>query len=210
MAQREPGTPVFKRGGSGRVSHLETAFVGRTAEMADLVAVIDDVVGGQGRAVFVGGEPGIGKTTLARRLAAYARERGLEVSWSRCREGEPTLPYWPWIELLRAGLPNLAGEPLAALLLSSTPVEIDRSDPAPGLLASAGEDRLVLFDRFASRLAAGGRERALLLVFDDLHGADRSSLSLLQLVIQRIAAAPILVLGLYRDIYVGRDRKSVV
>src|SRR5262245_48846067 len=83
MAQREPGTPVFKRGGSGRVSHLETAFVGRTAEMADLVAVIDDVVGGQGRAVSVGGEPGIGKTTLARRLAAYARERGLEVSWCR-------------------------------------------------------------------------------------------------------------------------------
>src|SRR5262249_35818588 len=49
------------------------------------------------------------------------------------------------------------------------------------------------------------RERPLLLVFDDLHAADPSSLSLLQLTVQRLAAAPIVLVGLYRDVDVGRQ-----
>ena len=205
VAQRDRAPPMLERGSSGSASHLETAFVGRTAELAELVAAVDDVVGGQGRAVFVGGEPGIGKTSLARRVAAYARERGLEAVWCRCREHEPAPPYWPWIELLRAGVLDLAHEPLAALLLGRTSAGNDRSAPPPGPPSGPGEDRLVLFDRFTTRLAEMARERPLLLVFDDLHGADRSSLSLLQLVVQRIAAAPMLALGLYRDIDVGRQ-----
>ena len=85
VAQCEPGTPMLERGSSGSVSHLETAFVGRTAEMANLVAVVDDVVGGQGRVVFVGGEPGVGKTALApsHGVRAGARFRRLLVSLPR-------------------------------------------------------------------------------------------------------------------------------
>src|SRR5262249_12138061 len=181
--------------GSGGVSPLETVFVGRAAEMADLVAAVDSAKAGHGRAVFVGGEPGIGKTSLARHARAYARERGLEVWWGRCRDGEPAPPYWPWIELLRSGALDLAQEPLAAMLVPST------ASSAP---AMPGVDRFVLFDRFITRLVEIARERPLLLVFDDLHGADRSSLSLLQLVVQRVATAPMLTLGLYRDVDIGR------
>src|SRR5262245_34902122 len=109
------------------MSDLETAFVGRTVEMADFMVAVDDAAAGQGRAIFVGGEPGIGKTTLARRVTDCARQRALDVAWCRCREGEVAPAYWPWIELLRDGLPELAREPLAAVLLSPTPAEIDRS-----------------------------------------------------------------------------------
>src|SRR5262245_34723643 len=196
---------MLERGASGRASLLDTAFIGRDAEMADILAAIDDVLAGRGQVVLVYGEPGIGKTTLARRVAAHARERGLDVSWCRCRDGEPAPPYWPWIELLRDGLDDLAREPLAAALMGPTPGEIDRSAAPSGLPLSPGEDRLLLFDRITTRLIEVARERPLLLVFDDLHGADRSSLSLLQLVVQRITAGPILVLGLYRDVAPGRE-----
>src|SRR5262249_22530034 len=157
------------------------------------------------RAVFIGGEPGIGKTTLARRAAEHARERGLDVLWCRCRESEPAPPYGPWIELLGAGLPDLAREPLATVLLGSSLAEVDWSAPPPGLPSGTGEDRLVLFDRFVARLAEVARQRPLFLAFDDLQGADRSSLSLLQFVVQHIVDVPIMVVGLYRDIDVGRQ-----
>src|SRR5215475_4725023 len=114
--------------GSGGVSPLETVFVGRAAEMADLVAAVDSAKAGHGRAVFVGGEPGIGKTSLARHASAYAGERGLEVWWCRCRDGEPAPPYWPWIELLRSG--DAGCRSLRALRSLHNPARRDRTRAA--------------------------------------------------------------------------------
>src|SRR5262249_30857142 len=116
MEQCEQRHPILERDGSGGAARLETVFVGRAAEMADLIAAVDSVKAGRGQALFVGGEPGIGKTSLARHASAFARDRGLEVWWCRCRDREPAAPYWPWIELVRTGAPDLAQEPLTAML----------------------------------------------------------------------------------------------
>jgi predicted ATP-dependent serine protease len=51
--------------------------------MAALVLAVDEVSSSTRRAVFVGGEPGIGKATLGSRLASHAAERGLRVLWAR-------------------------------------------------------------------------------------------------------------------------------
>jgi hypothetical protein len=69
------------RGGTGR------AFVGRDRELADLVAGLDDAIGGRVRLVLIAGEPGIGKTWLAEHLAEHAAKRGARVLWVRCWEG---------------------------------------------------------------------------------------------------------------------------
>src|SRR6185312_13762531 len=53
-----------------------TPLVGREAELADLAAVLEDVLAGQGRLVLIGGEAGIGKSRLSDELLARARERG--------------------------------------------------------------------------------------------------------------------------------------
>jgi predicted ATPase len=52
--------------------------------------------------VFVGGEPGIGKTRLVSELADYAEARqSALVLWSTCWEGEGAPAFWPWVQLIR-------------------------------------------------------------------------------------------------------------
>ena len=59
--------------------------------MADLQAVMDRVVAGQGQLVMLAGEPGIGKTRTAQELASYAESLGSRVLWGWCyeRDGAP-------------------------------------------------------------------------------------------------------------------------
>jgi predicted ATPase len=76
-------------------------FIGRDAETAELFAGLDDPIGGRGRLFLIAGEPGIGKTMLAERLAAHALERGARALWGRCWEGGGAPAYWPLIQVLR-------------------------------------------------------------------------------------------------------------
>ena len=93
------GTP----GQSPRVEHAAgNIVVGRQQEMKELVASLDDSLRGQGRAVMVVGQPGIGKTRIAQELAAIAEQSGAQVLWGRCHEQQGAPPYWPWIQIIRA------------------------------------------------------------------------------------------------------------
>ena len=67
-------------------------FVGRQREMAQLRAALDDALGGRGRLVMLAGEPGIGKTRTAQELAMLAEQRGAQVFWGWCYEGEGAPP----------------------------------------------------------------------------------------------------------------------
>ena len=49
-------------------------FVGRQTEMGELTAALDDALSGQGRMIMLAGEPGIGKTRTAQKVANYAEE----------------------------------------------------------------------------------------------------------------------------------------
>src|SRR5215475_3635264 len=77
-------------------------FVGREAELGRLVRALDRAVGGEGRLVLLVGEPGIGKTRVARELAVRAGALGVAVRWGRCQETEGAPPYWPWLQVLRS------------------------------------------------------------------------------------------------------------
>src|SRR5690606_25665778 len=77
-------------------------FIGRKAEMAQLLAGLDDAMTGQGRLLLLTGEPGIGKTMMAEQLAARAQQRGVRGLWGRCWEGGGAPAYWPWTQVLRS------------------------------------------------------------------------------------------------------------
>src|SRR5215217_6228780 len=75
-------------------------FVGRAAPLEQLHAIWEEVSRDQGRVVALVGEPGIGKTRLAARVAAQAHADGGVVLYGRADE-ENVSPYQPFVEALR-------------------------------------------------------------------------------------------------------------
>src|SRR5919106_4621967 len=74
---------------------------GREGELAVLIRAFDDSERGRARVVWIGGEPGIGKTRLAEELGAAAATRRATVAWARCVDANAAPAYWPWAEVIR-------------------------------------------------------------------------------------------------------------
>jgi DNA-binding CsgD family transcriptional regulator len=74
-------------------------LIGRQAELAVLDTLIAQTAAGTGGVVLLAGDPGVGKTRLARE--ATQRAVGTVVSWGGCRESEGAPPLWPWLQVLR-------------------------------------------------------------------------------------------------------------
>jgi DNA-binding CsgD family transcriptional regulator len=180
-------------------------FVGR--EIAELKAVLEDALLGRGRLVMLVGEPGIGKTRTARELSSYAVQRGAQVSWGRCYEDQGMPPYWPWIQVIRFCLRGREARQLrsemgvgAANIAEVVPEVKERlPDLPPPLSLDPQESRFRLFDSIATFLARASKTQPLMLVLDNLHWADRSSLLLLEFLVQELPECRLLVVGTYRD-----------
>ena len=157
-------------------------FVGRTGELHELRAALDEAHDGRGLLVLLSGEPGIGKTRLMQEAAREAGERGWRVAAGRCWEEGGAPAYWPWIQAVRA----LGGD-------------VERFAAAAGGSGDPETERFRLFDAAGQFLIDAASERPLMIVLDDLHAADAPSLVLLRFVSEAIAHAPILVLGSYRE-----------
>src|SRR5215470_19501623 len=76
-------------------------FVGRARELAVLHAAFREAAAGDARLVLVAGEPGIGKTELARAFAREASGDGALALWGSGWEDGGAPPYWPWVQVLR-------------------------------------------------------------------------------------------------------------
>jgi DNA-binding CsgD family transcriptional regulator len=141
--------------------------VGREAEIARLVAALEEAGQGRAPAIVVEGESGAGKTRLLREFAALAAERGATVLFGRCVDcGDAGPPYWPIIEALRSV--SIAAE--------------------PGWAAS--DDRARFFEAVLDRLEDLGRHSPVALLVDDLHWADRSTRDLLGFLLANLAGEP--------------------
>ncbi len=156
-------------------------FVGRERDLAQLDRGLADLAAGRGAIYALVGEPGIGKSRLAAEAAARAVAGGARVSWGRCWEGGGAPAFWPWREAL-AGLA----------------VEF----PDAGALAAAdpAEARFALFRSVATELARAAAGAPVLVVLEDLHAADRSTLLLLDFLAGQLRPSPVMVLATYRDI----------
>ncbi|MFQ6026140.1 MAG: AAA family ATPase [Dehalococcoidia bacterium] len=189
-----------------------SGFVGRQRELAELRVALDDALSGQGRLVMLVGEPGIGKTRTAQELASHAETRGVQVLWGRCYEEEGTPPYWPWLQSLRSYLQQQAPEQLQAEMgpgaAEIAEIVPEVREKLPNLESPPALDpeqvRFRLFASVSTFLKNAAQSQSLLLVLDDLHWADQSSLLLLEFLAREIQSSPLLVLGTYRDVEVSR------
>ena len=142
---------------------------------------------GRGSLVLIGGEAGIGKTALAEVLLAEAAERGTLVLVGRCYDLSETPPYGPWAEALARTLP---AEDLLALPAAVLPPE--RADGEA--LASHG----AILQRMVAYMAALAARQPFVLLLEDLHWADPTSLDLLRAAARQLGDMPTLLLATYR------------
>jgi DNA-binding SARP family transcriptional activator/tetratricopeptide (TPR) repeat protein len=185
------------------------AFVGRERELDRLRRAWRDTASGRRRVVLVSGGPGIGKTRLSSELAREAHAGGT-VLYAAC-EDQMLVSYQPFVEALRHYVRSTPGEtagglgPGASELASLIP-ELARDQPGPAD-GSAPDDletrRYLMFEAVSSLLTTAASRAPLLLVLDDLHWADRSTLLLLRHVVRAQHEAAMLILGTYRDTDVG-------
>ena len=191
-----------------------TAFVGRRAEIERLETVWAAVEDDRRQVVFVGGEPGVGKTRLVVEAAAALREHGATVLWGACRE-EFNTPYRPFVAILEQALEQMPPETLrditpqaAAPLLRLTTAALGPWPTAASLASNDGDSGPILFDAVLRVLLAAAEQRPTVLVLEDLHWAPEPTLAMLSHLVESTAGEQILVLATRRT--TAPDRTDTV
>ncbi|WP_189172271.1 ATP-binding protein [Pilimelia anulata] len=170
--------------------------MGRERELA----LLSDAVGtGDGRvgAVAVGGDPGIGKTTLLDRLAGHCRGRGGHVCVGRAAERDRQVPFG----LLRAALDDPAIHAARRRLGTAEQILLDAVLPVVGAMAgtTAEIERYRLHQALRTLLSAtaGTHPGGLLVCLDDVHWADEGTVAAVDYLLRhRSAAGFVLAIGL--------------
>ncbi|NQU07725.1 MAG: protein kinase, partial [Candidatus Abyssubacteria bacterium] len=184
-----------------------TPFVGRKSERAELQRFLLQAAQGQGSLVMIGGEPGAGKTRITEELVADARRHGFMTLTGHCYEMEGAPPYIPFVEILQSIIRAVEPDTLLDTLGSGAPEAAKLAPelrerfpdiPEPRKLGPE-QERLYLFNNLRDFFERLARQRPLLLVFEDLHWADESTMLLIQHIVQQIRDMPILMVNTYRD-----------
>ncbi len=211
-AEPVPAWRLVGRRKDGRPATM-AAFVGRQGELAAIHAALAGLEHGRGSLIAVTGEPGVGKSRLTAAVEGDATENGVRWIQTRCLSYGAGLAYWPYADLLRgwAGIrseagPAEAGASLAAALdLGGTSAALPYFAQLLGVTpagAAAPPElepeafRHALHRAFADWLRALAANRPVVLVLEDVHWIDASSLALtreLEALVREVPVALYLV-----------------
>jgi DNA-binding NarL/FixJ family response regulator len=185
-------------------------LIGRTPDLALLQLCIEQVKDGKGQVALLCGEAGIGKSRLVAELKTEAFTQGFQLLQGNCFTRDRSIPYAPLLDLLRSFL--LASSPatvealvgpyareLAPLLPDVVNQFPDLSVLPPLPTLDPEQEKRRLFAALAHVFLSLAAEKPLLLVVEDLHWSDDTSLELLQYVARRYATQSLLILLTYRS-----------
>jgi DNA-binding SARP family transcriptional activator len=165
-------------------------LVGREAEWRALATALAGAGSGRAQLALVEGEPGIGKSTLCEAFLAHATAGGWQTAVGRCVEPGLAPSLWPCVEIVRA-------------MVAVAP-EVDGDGPVNALRVLVGGTReggptlapVELADEFVGLLDE--LAHPWLVLIDDLHWADRATLDVLRLVLERLGGRRVMVIGSHR------------
>jgi len=225
---REPVTLYRVVQSSGMHGRLDVAagrlteFVGREPELATVIDHWERAQEGEGQNILIVGEAGVGKSRLVRQLREHLA--GIPHTWLECDATPYTqsTPFHPVIELVRQGL-ALAPEdtlrdklgkieaaltranlisPEATTLMADF-LNLERSEGTPPLAMSPELQRRKTMELLAAWELALAEAQPLVVVVEDLHWSDPSSLELLGRLIAQSPTAPVLLVGTARPEFVA-------
>jgi DNA-binding CsgD family transcriptional regulator len=187
-------------------------FVGRRADLAVLEEAWAAVVAGAGRVVFVGGEPGAGKSRLAAEAARafYGHDAIVLLGSCVAELGSPYEPFDGPVRILLSALRRgqipledwgAAGAELGLDLLSAV---AGRMDIAPA--AAEPRYRRGLYDAVVASFRGAADQAPLVLVLEDLHWAGAAAVELLGHLVEHTSEARILILATHRTSAPDRSR----
>ena len=211
-----PALPAREAQGSGSeaggqppraASQAALSLVGRATELARLHACLERSMNGQRQLVFVTGEPGIGKTALVEEfLSQFDGDQTPRIGRGQCVElygaGEA---YLPLLEALGRMGRAAGGEQVVKILKQYAPTWLIQ---LPALLADSdleavqrraqGATRDRMLRELVEALDTLSTDAPLILLLEDLHWSDASTIDLLARLAGRRETARLLVLGTYR------------
>jgi hypothetical protein len=198
---------VDQRSGPAGEHSVAAPFLNRRRELQTISDALARTLDGRGGLVLVTGEAGIGKTRLVEQLIATAPgAQETSVVWGRCWDSGGAPSMWPWIGVLRGLFADrdpgeLRSElgPAASWLAQLVP-ELRKALPEleEEAVPDSEQSRFVLFDALAQFLRRASSERALLILLDDIHAADRLSLLALLFLARQLGDMRVLVIATWR------------
>ena len=199
--------PVTADGQSGFFARRAERFVDRAPELDALLAAYQRAQAGTRQIVFITGEAGIGKTALADEFLAGAAHGDARVLGGGCVEGYGgTEPYYPVLEALGRLCRGAGGKEVREALVSIAPtwaVLMPAHVPAAlreSLLAQTmGAGRQRMLREICDLLQALATQRPLLIVLDDLHWADFSTIDMLSALARLEGSLRLMLVAIYRN-----------
>src|SRR6266571_3889678 len=172
-------------------------LVGRQAELGAMTASLDRA-DQSGEMVFLVGEPGVGKSRLARELAALASSRGFTVAVGRAVQAASPVPLRPIVEAAMM-LARTTGIPQAPELAEYRPALASIVPDCGQATQKAAEMSPLILGEAFLRLLTSLDGKGTLLVLEDLHFADPETLSIVEYLTDNVAGERLLCVGTLRD-----------
>ncbi|MFB6612240.1 AAA family ATPase [Agromyces sp. NPDC056379] len=173
-------------------------FIARHDEVAALDAAWADALAGAGRAVFISGDAGSGKSRLVSEVCTRLSASGAAVLTGSCIQ-EIGAPFEPFDEPLRAVLPAYRADAAAASALESVELlerVLEQADQ-DAADRSTGQERV--YTAVVEVLRAAATTRPVVLALDDLHWAGPAAMRLLSRVVEGTTDRRVLLVGTFRN-----------
>jgi DNA-binding CsgD family transcriptional regulator/tetratricopeptide (TPR) repeat protein len=174
---------------------LTISPIGRRQQLDSMRSWVNDLISGEGHAVMVEGEPGIGKSSLIRVATSQVMAAGGRVFWANCDELSQAFPLLPLLD-------TLDEHKVLGRHRRSRIADLLRADASPGnrvdLVAAATEQLLAMVDELCS-------VAPVMLVVDDLQWADPATVQTLSRLARSVGQLPLLLVGVNRPVPFRED-----